>query len=307
MSGQIRQLRERLKNIVNIRQVTKAMKLVSTAKFSRFLRLRETTTPFLKDLSAQQKELFPIPPSAPFVILLALGTEKGFCGSYNYQIAQFYWKDFKSLKKKGQGFAGFQGKRFFQALKRLVKQDHLALPQLTPLALDDFYQMTESTWEGFFLLKSFKFLPSAFWFDGLVHCLLTLSQQKGVPIELRLFYQKFLSPVEQIPQVESVIFDAKSDFILPGDMSESQREMFPSVWQHLSYLDQIQRLLLIFQHAGLSEHAARRNAMDSAEKNAQEIENGIRQRYQRVRQASITNDIIEIIGGVEVLNRKKRV
>jgi ATP synthase F1 gamma subunit len=304
MAENLRALRVRLKNIGNISQVTKAMKLVSAAKYSRFIRLRQASKSFRDEIDLRPLDHLELNPPQQY-LLLSMGTERGFCGSYNYQLAQTYWKTLRN-KKKTQAplLVAFQGRRFLQAIKRLVKQDNLKEPLVDHTSFSSLFEQTFNPEIFYHIKDSFKTVPQAHWCEWFLRALEKQAQNK--PLELSIVYQKFISAVEYNPTVKSLIIDLHPVIHLPEDLSRGQAELYHNITLNLYRLHLLKEILDCFEQSGLSEHAARRNAMDAAEKNAKEIRKNVKQKYQRARQAAITNEIIEIISGVEVLKKKQK-
>lgn len=123
--------------------------------------------------------------------------------------------------------------------------------------------------------------------------------------EVWLAYTEFTSPIAQTPRVKPLLP------LDPQQMSESQApdESLDPIWEpdppRLLDALLIRYLATCLQRAALesfaSEQGARMTAMESASDNAQEMIASLTLQYNRARQAAITTELMEIIGGAEAL------
>ena len=99
-----------------------------------------------------------------------------------------------------------------------------------------------------------------------------------------------------IAQFESKESEMNADFIFDPSKEKLVKELVPKILK-----TQFFRFLL---DSNASEHGARMVAMDQATENANELLNDLKLMYNRERQAAITNEILEIVGGAAALEEK---
>ena len=117
-----------------------------------------------------------------------------------------------------------------------------------------------------------------------------------------LIYNQFRNAAVQILQEEQLLPIASTemsetqsgDYIYEPDKSELLDELIP-----LSIKSQVFKALLDSQ---ASEHGARMTSMHKATDNATNMRDDLKLKYNKARQAAITNEILEIVGGAEALN-----
>jgi F-type H+-transporting ATPase subunit gamma len=129
---------------------------------------------------------------------------------------------------------------------------------------------------------------------------------EGEVDEVRLVYTKFESALTQRPTVVKLLPIPKEELEEDDDPDRQrpQYEFEPAPEQILDYL--LPRYLegAIYQgllEAAASEHAARRRAMKAATDNAEELIDNLTRVYNQARQAEITTEIMEVVGGAEAL------
>jgi F-type H+-transporting ATPase subunit gamma len=117
-----------------------------------------------------------------------------------------------------------------------------------------------------------------------------------------LIYNQFRNAAVQILQEEQLLpitstemsETQSGDYIYEPDKSELLEELIP-----LSIKSQVFKALLDSQ---ASEHGARMTSMHKATDNATNMRDDLKLKYNKARQAAITNEILEIVGGAEALN-----
>ncbi|MBC7328988.1 ATP synthase F1 subunit gamma [bacterium] len=274
----LRELRRRIKAVMGIEKLTDAMKKVATARLHRFQRQLLSSRPYTDTLfSMTESILFPSL-SHPFFQerkvkragIIAITSERGLCGGYNMNI-------FREVENLAKGFpdvllfiVGRMGQRHFSRL-------------------------------SFKIAGSFPFPPIGFtlkdvspiWEASLNSFL------KGEIDTLYIVYTHFHSPSALLPATRR---------LLPLERKAEEREFIfePKIGVLLDHLlshylhTQIYRAIL---ESATSEQSARFIAMDMATQNANRLLHSLRIQYNKERQAQITKEITEIVGGAEVLRR----
>jgi len=121
--------------------------------------------------------------------------------------------------------------------------------------------------------------------------------------EVVLVYNKFKNAATQIVEVEQFLpvvaesndsFSTSTDYIFEPSRSEIINDLLPKSLK--------MQLFKAVRDSFASEHGARMTAMHKATDNATELRDQLKLTYNQARQAAITNEILEIVGGAEALN-----
>jgi len=287
-------IRRRIRSVRNTQQITKAMKMVSTARLRRAQERVFNARPYsdlmrgmLSDVVARIEANRPPGEEAPLhpllarrpeqkVLLLVLSGDKGLAGAFNTNImkaAQAFLAEHGAKRQEiGLIAIGRKGRDFFRRRHPLAAEyvnifsrvTYDNARQIGGLVIDRF---TAAQCDAVYLLyNEFK----------------TILTQ-------RLVVERLL-PLEPIPGKAG---EAWIDFIYEQPPEEIYRHLLPR------YVEvQVFRALL---ESAAAEHAARMTAMDSATNNAAEMIEHITLNMNRIRQASITKEIIEIVSGAAAL------
>ena len=291
----LRDLRLRMRSIEQTLQVTKAMNLISTAKLRKGRRLLEDTKPFFTRI---QKSMFDILSGANMerskyiktsetsetsrTAILAITSDKGLAGGYNANIFHLTNKLCANVKNPVLILIGSIGYRYFANSPWLILENfsfRSRLPDLDDAKEIADYVVSQYLWGMF----------------DEVHIVYTYmySSMKLVPSEIQIL------PLDEKKMQEE--FEKTS-----GKRQELQFEYWPSKEQVFETLVPLYVKGVIYGslvEAYTSEQSARMSAMDEASKNAEEMLTGLKIRHSRARQAGITQEITEITGGAETLNR----
>jgi F-type H+-transporting ATPase subunit gamma len=292
-----RALVKRRKAIRNIRKITRTMELIATARFKKAMDRATQAEAFTRkvselaaDLSASASDItHPLLETHDPIknnLLLVLSSNRGLCGGYNASILREAIHRAREIGSEGKTLhLELSGKRAiayfrFQGLAAEQTFTHFE----DKPTFDEVDQLANRYLEGYIAGKIdrvdvayMKFLNAARQ-TVVVETLLPLS---SVKIETR---HAAATPQPAPRQVDyEFLPDAKSilEYILP--------EAFKV------------RLFKCFLDAAVSEQIARRVAMKAATENAGDMIKMITRHYNRARQAQITNEIAEVIGGVEAL------
>lgn len=289
----LKEIRARISSVNSTKQITSAMKMVSAAKLRRAQDAITQMRPYaekLQEILANVSStldgaegVFSEEREAKRVLIVAITSNRGLCGGFNNnvikQVRQLANNDFKGAqvtalsigKKAHDAFKneelGLGGTELPKHLETLY--DDLSFDKVAPVAerLMDLFQQ-----------RSFD------------HIVLVYNRFKNAAVQV-LTTEQFL-PV--LPP-EGVEDDAASgDFIFEPSKEEIVEELIPN-----SLRTQLFKALLD-SHA--AEHGARMTAMHKATDNADELLKELRLTYNKARQAAITGEILEIVGGAEALN-----
>jgi len=312
MDGKANAIRDRIKTVKNTKKITMAMKLVAAAKVRRAQDSVLATRPFSETLQSVFGGLIerlgsdsldlPLLTSREVktaTIVLVTG-DRGLCGGYNNfmikkaekRIVELQGKGIKveiiSIGKKGTTYFNRYRKDLlvatFECGQNPNSEDATAISNTL---LNRF--LSESTDTVEFLYTRFVSLiastPSA---RTLLPCSATgIETQEDEIFQLTSKDGEFSVEKTVVPAAEPQ--DFPSEMIFEQDPSQIINSMLPL------YLNG--QVLRMIQEAVASELAARMQAMQSASDNAKDLEKNLSQQYNRARQASVTQEILEIVSG----------
>jgi len=289
-------IRRRIKSVKNTQQITKAMKMVSASKLRRAQDRVVTARPFankmtevLGELAKRTDDEFHHPlldlRGDERYLLILITADKGLCGAFNANLikaAQSFLNDNagKSIEILAIGRKGrdhFRNRRVPIAGEYigLTGKGRVELSEALEVARSIIKQYTENTEidKVFVIYNEFK----------------SVLQQKVV-LEQLLPVLRASAEEEQAKAGEPVNL---IDYIYEQPPEEIFGRLLPQLIE-----SQIFRALL---ESVASEHGARMTAMDSASKNASELIDSLTLNMNRIRQAAITNEIIEVVSGAAAL------
>jgi F-type H+-transporting ATPase subunit gamma len=286
----------RRKAVRNIKKITRTMELIATARFKKALdRATEAEaytrkiTEMAADLSASATDVtHPLLQTRDEVhntLLLVIGSNRGLCGGYNAGI----------LHKANQRL---------QQIRSANIHLHLELSGKRPITFFRYQGIKpERTYAQFEDKPRFDEVEEIAnrYIDGFI---------RGSYDRVEAAYMKFLNAARQIPVVETLLPLSQS-VVHPGRSEERPLEKRPVEYEFLpSAADILQELLPVsfkvrlfkcFLDAAVSEQIARRVTMKQATENADDMIKLLTRKYNRARQAQITEEIAEVIGGAAAL------
>ena len=280
MSGaSMKQIKTRIKSVESTRQITKAMELVATSKLRRAKERAEASRPYrevmaraiagLQATVADSPSVFVLEREVKRTCYLVIAGDRGLAGGYNANLFRMV----KSMMQEGDCVLPI-GKKALEYYHRLGCDLLTEYFDVTAtVGTGDCTQIATLLCEGFVQGQ----------FDRVI-----------------VAYTSFESMLSQVPQTQQILPIVLSedkaelhDALLEGEAEELIAKIVP---QYLSGI-----LYACLCEATASEHGARRTAMNSANKNATEIIDTLVLKYNRARQAVITQEITEIVSGAEAL------
>ena len=285
-------IRRRIKSVKNTQQITKAMKMVSAAKLKRAQDRVLTARPFankmtevLSELAQRTDDDFHHPlldqRGDERYLLVLITADKGLCGAFNTNLikaAQAFIKE--NPEKSIEILAiGRKGRDFFRNRKATIAGEFIGL---TGKGRVDFSEALEVARD---IIKRYT--------DDLEidKVFLVYNEFKSV-LQQRVILEQLL-PVARAKAEEPEAKTAQPVTLIDYIYEQPPEEMFSRLLPRLIET-QVFRALL---ESVASEHGARMTAMDSASKNASELIDTLVLNMNRVRQAAITNEIIEVVSG----------
>lgn len=314
MPANLKDLRTRIKSVKNTQQITKAMKLVSAAKFGRAQNNVLQARPYARALENLAEKLLKDGPEASShsllsssatesALLIVISSERGLCGGYNSNTVKAALKAIEDLVSAGKKpIVLCIGKKAFQVLSRRKLPGGVAGNKV--VQLQDFVaapsQVLSENLNGILHLGTAFDKPS-YDFAKTIATAVESAFVEGCVSEVQVVYNQFQSAMTQIPlcekllpiEVSSTEGDGSGQAIMEPTWSELANSVLPR------YV--VTRFFQVTLEAIASEHGARMTAMDNATRNAKDMERRLQITYQRARQAAITRELIEIISGAEAL------
>ena len=289
-------IRRRLKSVKNTQQITKAMKMVSAAKLRRAQDRVVTARPFankmsevLGELAKRTSEDFHHPlldlrGDQRYLIVL-ITADKGLCGAFNTNLtkaAQAFMRE--NADKSVELIAiGRKGRDFFRNRRAVIAGEFLGL---TGKGRVEFSEALEVA----------RYIIKLYTEDtGIDKVFLVYNEFKSV-LSQRVVLDQLL-PISRAKAEEPETKSQQPVTLVDYIYEQPPEEMFAKLLPRLIET-QIFRALL---ESVASEHGARMTAMDSASKNASELIETLTLNMNRVRQAAITNEIIEVVSGAAAL------
>ena len=276
-------IKTRLKSVESTRQITKAMELVSTSKLRRAKEKAEGSRAYHEELS-----------EALEMILAMSGDEE--CEN-EYLKARQIKRTCYIVVAGDRGLAGGYNSNIFKLADKMRKEGDCILP--IGKKARDYYTKRKADMidVGY---ETVTDVGAGGATD--IASLLCSEYKEGRFDSIVIIYTKFVSMMTQ---------KAESEQLLPLNLERAEdKAASADLWSDVSSEELINSLVpfcvsgLIYSalcEAEASEHGMRRNAMNSANKNADEIIGDLHLKYNRARQAAITQEITEIVSGAEAL------
>tara|TARA_B100000900_G_scaffold76587_1_gene61323 strand:+ start:414 stop:1274 length:861 start_codon:yes stop_codon:yes gene_type:complete len=282
----LKEIRSRIASVSSTMQITSAMKMVSAAKLKKaqdaITAMRpyaDTLTELLQNLSGSIEDasgsVYATERPVQKVLLVAITSNRGLCGGFNSNII----KDV--VNQRDNNYAGKQVDVFTIGKKGndILSKD---------------FSVTENRGDVF---DELTFANVATVADQLM-ALYT----GGNYDRIDLVYNRFKNAATQIVTTEQFLpivpvsgeTTSSSDYIYEPAQEEIVSTLIPKALKT--------QLFKALRDSFASEHGARMTAMHKATDNATELRDQLKLTYNKARQAAITNEILEIVGGAEALN-----
>ncbi|MBE9034226.1 F0F1 ATP synthase subunit gamma [aff. Roholtiella sp. LEGE 12411] len=311
----LKSIRDRIQSVKNTKKITEAMRLVAAARVRRAQEQVLLTRPFADRLAqvlyGLQTRLRFEEANLPLlkkrqvksVGLLVISGDRGLCGGYNTNVIRRAENRAKEIKAEGLDYTfvlvGRKATQYFQRRSQPIDATYTGLEQI----------------------------PTAPEATQIADQLLSLFLSEKVD-RIELIYTRFVSLVSSRPVVQTLLpldlqgLEAADDEIFRlttrGGQFQVEREKVTTQVRPLArdmifeqdpvqILDSLlplylsNQLLRALQESAASELAARMTAMSNASENAGELINTLTLSYNKARQAAITQELLEVVGGAEAL------
>ena len=282
----LKAIRKRISSIRNTQQITKAMKMVAAAKLRRAQEAALQARPYadkmaelLHNVSARvSREAHPLLKirDEKKIHLLLFTSDRGLCGGYNANLiraAEAFIRREGSGREIHLAMVGRKGADYFRRRRAQISDRHVNI--LATPAEDLAAEVAAKVIDRFV---------------------------KGETDAVYILYSRFRSALSQVPTLEKLLPVALPETENVEQLTEYLYE--PSVDALLASLLPKVAEVAIFRallEATASEHGARMTAMDSATTNAAKMMGSLTLQMNRARQASITRELMEIVGTAEAL------
>jgi F-type H+-transporting ATPase subunit gamma len=283
----LKEVRVRIQSVNSTQQITKAMKMVAAAKLRKAQDAITQMRPYSQKLSALLQNLSSAAGTdfeSPFmevrepnrILLVAVTSDRGLCGAFNTNIIKAVTHLYHEV---------YAGKEV--SVLTIGKKGNDFLGKKLPRVNGDFHQI--------FSNLKFESVQAAAQF------IMKAFQEKSYD-KVVVVYNEFKNVATQIVREEQFLpftsntsgaASASVDYIYEPDQESILMELIPKALGM-----QLYKAVL---DSNASEHGARMTTMDKATENAGELLKELKLMYNRTRQAAITTEILEIVGGAEAL------
>lgn len=282
----LKEIRNRIASVSSTMQITSAMKMVSAAKLKKaqdaITAMRpyaEKLTQLLQDVSSTLEggvgAEYTTQREVKNVLIVAITSNRGLCGAFNTNVI-------KEVKNRTAFYAGKKVDVF-----TIGKKGNDILGKTYTVAGNDNKVFDSLTFDNVAVIA-----------EELTQLFLA-----GYYDRIELVYNQFKNAATQVVQAEQFLplapiqsssSDAAGDYIFEPSKEEIVLTLIPKSLKTQLYKG--------IRDSFASEHGARMTAMHKATDNATELRNQLKLTYNKARQAAITGEILEIVGGAEALN-----
>jgi F-type H+-transporting ATPase subunit gamma len=295
MPASLRELRSRKTSVSTTKKITRAMELIAASRIIKAQQRARAATPFARELTRAVSAVatfsnvdHPLTtekdnPSRAAILLIT--SDRGLAGAYSSSVIKAGEQLSSLLHKEGKDvvpyLTGRKAIAFFQFRRRQVAQK----------------------WEGFSDAPSYREAREIA--DALIEAFLTPTEEGGVD-EIHVVYTRFVSMLTQTPEVVRLL----PLEVVEGEETPDAADLLPlyefepdaeTVLDELLPLYVASRIQACLLQAAASELASRQKAMKSATDNAQSLIERLTREANQARQAEITQEISEIVGGASAL------
>ena len=277
----MKEIKTRIKSVESTKQITKAMELVSSSKFRKAKERAESARPYFNTLyntvqdiaknTSNSRNVFLKERKVNNVCYIVIAGDRGLAGGYNSNIL----KAVIAHNKLGTGKVITVGKKAKESLSKRGYEVIDYIESVEKCAYEDANRVAQTAMEAY---------------------------KNGEVDEVNLVYTEFISALSQEPKIVKLL-----PVTIDNTNTEKEVKKGKAAVQYLPSADAVLGYVLPKYVSGsvygaiaesfASEQAARRTAMESATDNANEMISKLELVYNRARQAAVTKEISEIVGG----------
>lgn len=277
----MKEIKTRIKSVESTKQITKAMELVSSSKFRKAKEKAESARPYFNTLyntvqdiaknTSNSRNVFLKERKVNNVCYIVIAGDRGLAGGYNSNIL----KAVIAHNKLGTGKVITVGKKAKESLSKRGYEVIDYIESVEKCVYEDANRVAQTAMEAY---------------------------KNGEVDEVNLVYTEFISALSQEPKIVKLL-----PVTIDNTNTEKEVKKGKAAVQYLPSADAVLGYVLPKYVSGsvygaiaesfASEQAARRTAMESATDNANEMISKLELVYNRARQAAVTQEISEIVGG----------
>jgi len=292
-----REVKQRIKSVKNISQVTRALQAVSASKVRQAIGLLEDTRPYstkawqvLMHIASQpgREELHALlmtREEVKEVLVILISGNRGLAGAYNTNVVKYALDKFDghhgnvryvTVGEKGRDLIFREGKNIYAEFTDLPdKPGYTDVSPVGRIAVDEF--LAENVDEVHLVYTSF------------------INRLKQQPTS------KMLLPLETSPDARVKMFEGDHEYTGTYEYEPSREDILDELIPRFTMLQVFHAVL----ESIASEHAARMLAMKNATDNATELADVLQLEYNKARQQEITNEMLDIAGGAEAISQQR--
>ncbi len=295
----LRELKRRIGGVKNTAKITQAMKMVSAAKLKRGQRAIESARPYvlkmqeiLGNVIAGIGDDYHNPlltdREVKNITLVIVGSDKGLCGSFNANI--------------------------FKMVNTFIKEDiNINFPtaniQLISVGNKTVSKFSKTTLD---VTDNFKDVFGTLEFSSAQRIIKTFENKfvNGEVDKVYVIYNEFINVIRQEVRVEQLLpINPKKTLVKENSSKNNNRVSYIFEPNEKEIMDELLPKLLNISlwrtllESNAAENASRMMAMDNATTNANDLVSELNLKYNKERQAAITTEMLEIVGGAEALNK----
>lgn len=287
----VREFKRRIRSVKNTQQITKAMKMVAAAKLRKAQERAESSRPYTETLQGTLARLASLSTDVEHPLLvkreevrkvgyIVVTSDRGLCGGYNTNILKVANETIAADDRKAETgiiAVGRKGRDFYRKRSGLDAEY---------TNLGDSVSYADAREIAEYVINAYE------------------NEELD---EVYLVYSRFVNVLRQVPTVTK---------LLPIETLEQEDQEIPEKYVEYIYEPSAELILLTLlpryvgsqvYHAMLegkaSELGAKLTAMGNATQNAGEIIDDLTRQMNKVRQSAITDEILDIVGGAEALNK----
>jgi F-type H+-transporting ATPase subunit gamma len=287
----LRDIQNKISAVKKTRQITRAMNMVAAAKLRGVQDKTERFRPYAEKfaevlgslangINPDSHPLLAVPETVTKVGLIIISSDRGMCGSFNANLIQAGTKFVQQKKEEDQEvglyMVGKKARDFFKNRDYPIVEDMPGV--MNSVDFDLAVIVARLGLDAFFA---------------------------GEVDEVYILYSKFESMAAQVPTVERLL-PIHPEALEGEDAGDSAQEYLTEPSAEEILVDLLPRFLNVRVYSALletstGENAARMTAMDNATNNCSDMIDNLTMLYNKARQAAITMELVDIIGGVEAL------
>jgi F-type H+-transporting ATPase subunit gamma len=292
VAQQLRTLKRRIESVQSTKKITRAMELISSSRIVKAQQRVQAARPYAEAMRRLVGSVARSASNVDHPLLserervdsaghIVVTSDRGLAGAYNSSVIRAAERDMRDQEAESKPFViGKKGVSYFRFRGYDVEQSWTGI--------SDQPRIEHAREVAGTIGKAFS---------------------KGELDRVRLTYTRFESALTQTPTTVQLLPLPKEELERDEEREErqgAQYEFEPAPEQILDYL--LPRYIegLMYQallESAASEHAARRRAMKAATDNAEELIENLTRGFNQARQAEITTEIMEVVGGAEALTR----